>query len=414
LISENYVITALSPRTPADGALLVRVTARAGPVYYAKWRDSTRTQQMRRIGPAWVELRDGSWQKRRGACPEHYLGSHAAAARMRALVAAHEAELVELAADRASGRFDRRNATFAEVAAAWREHGRTVAGWKPATLADRESMVRAHLLPAFGRRALREITRDHVRAWWRDLHSPDYKGGGRSRPGKLSDRNANKALTDLRAIFNWALEEYGLPANPAAGIRKHREYSAEKPDFYSVQEVLALIAAAASEQDALMFRVAAFVGLRRGEVVALRWRNVDLDRSLVYVVDNVSGGEDVRVKDGEGRTVPLAPQVLDALKTWRTADAQGDDRVFPGQLHGRIDPQGLSLRFKAARNAAGLRPLRFHDLRHTFGSLAVDGGASIIQVQSWLGHADVSTTMRYLHSKSRAQDAALLGAAFAS
>jgi integrase len=61
-----------------------------------------------------------------------------------------------------------------------------------------------------------------------------------------------------------------------------------------------------------------------------------------------------------------------------------------------------------------LRPLRFHDLRHTFGSLAVDGGASIIQVQSWLGHADIATTMRYLHSKSREQDAALLGAAFAS
>jgi integrase len=406
--------TALAPRTPADGALVIRDTRRTGPVYYAKWRDSTRTQQMRRIGPAWVELRDGSWQKRRGACPEHHFAPHAASARMRALVAAHEAELVELAADRASGHLDRRSATFAEVAAAWHEHGRTVAGWKPTTIADRDSMIRAHLLPAFGRRALREITRDHVRAWWRDVHSANYRGGGRRKPGKLSERNANKALTDLRAIFNWALEEYGLPANPAAGIRKHREYGLEKPDFYSVKELEALIAAAASEQDALMFRVAAFVGLRRGEVVALRWRSIDLDRSLVYVVDNVSGGEDVRVKDGEGRTVPLAPQVLGALRDWRPRDAHGDDRVFPGPLQGRIDPQGLSLRFKAARNAAGLRPLRFHDLRHTFGSLAVDGGASIIQVQSWLGHADVSTTMRYLHSKSREQDAALLGAAFAS
>jgi hypothetical protein len=53
-----------------------------------------------------------------------------------------------------------------------------------------------------------------------------------------------------------------------------------------------------------------------------------------------------------------------------------------------------------ARDAAPLRPLRFHDLRHTFGSLAVDGGDSLVQVQAWMGHADIGTTMRYLHTKS--------------
>jgi integrase len=135
----------------------------------------------------------------------------------------------------------------------------------------------------------------------------------------------------------------------------------------------------------------------------------------VYAVDNVSGGQDARVKDGEGRTVPLAPQIVDALKSWRPEHVHSDDLVFPGLLPGRkVDGQGLSLRFKAARDRAGLRPLRFHDLRHTFGSLAVDGGASIVQVQSWLGHSDVATTMRYLHSKSRTEDAALLGTAFAA
>ena len=60
--------------------------------------------------------------------------------------------------------------------------------------------------------------------------------------------------------------------------------------------------------------------------------------------------------------------------------------------------------------AAGLRPLRFHDLRHTFGSLAINR-ASIVQVQAWMGHADVDTTSRYLHHKSRADDADLLAGA---
>jgi integrase len=64
-----------------------------------------------------------------------------------------------------------------------------------------------------------------------------------------------------------------------------------------------------------------------------------------------------------------------------------------------------------ARQRAGLRPIRFHDLRHTFGSLAINR-ASIVQVQHWMGHADVDTTMCYLHHKSRSDDAALLATAF--
>jgi integrase len=90
-----------------------------------------------------------------------------------------------------------------------------------------------------------------------------------------------------------------------------------------------------------------------------------------------------------------------------------DDLVFLGTLPGqKLDGDALSSRYRSDRDAAGLRALRFHDLRHTFGSLAVDGGASLVQVQAWMGHADIKTTMRYLHSKSRAEDAQLLGAAF--
>ncbi len=76
-----------------------------------------------------------------------------------------------------------------------------------------------------------------------------------------------------------------------------------------------------------------------------------------------------------------------------------------------MDGSALRRRDVAARDAAGLRPLRFRDLRHTFASAAIDV-ASITQVQAWMGHADVKTTMRYLHHKSRADDARLLSAAF--
>lgn len=88
-----------------------------------------------------------------------------------------------------------------------------------------------------------------------------------------------------------------------------------------------------------------------------------------------------------------------------------DDPVFPGDVSGHLDASALRRRFVFARDAAGLRPLRFHDLRHTFGSLAINR-ASIVQVQAWMGHADAKTTMRYLHHKSQEDEAALLADAF--
>src|SRR5207302_2808759 len=88
-----------------------------------------------------------------------------------------------------------------------------------------------------------------------------------------------------------------------------------------------------------------------------------------------------------------------------------DDLVFPGLAGDPLDDSALRRRFKAAVKRAKLRPLRFHDLRHTFGSLAIDR-ASIVQVQAWMGHSDVKTTMKYLHYKSRSGEATMLADAF--
>ena len=92
-----------------------------------------------------------------------------------------------------------------------------------------------------------------------------------------------------------------------------------------------------------------------------------------------------------------------------TAD---DDLVFVGQTGGHLDGSALRRRYDAALKRAGLRPLRFHDLRHTFGTRMI-AKADIRRVQEWMGHADVQTTMRYLHYVPRADDARLVAEAFA-
>jgi integrase len=93
---------------------------------------------------------------------------------------------------------------------------------------------------------------------------------------------------------------------------------------------------------------------------------------------------------------------------WRRSRVRIPSSALIAGTH--VDGSALRRRYLSTLDA-GLRRLRFHDLRHTFGSLAINV-ASIVQVQTWMGHADIQTTMRYLHHKSRADDAKLLSTAF--
>lgn len=162
-----------------------------------------------------------------------------------------------------------------------------------------------------------------------------------------------------------------------------------------------------------MYVTAAFAGLRRGDLIPLRWRDVDFERRTLRVQGNFSYGEVVTPKSGHGRAVPMAPEVARVLARLgqRKPFTARDDFVFVSATGVNVDGSALRRRYSAALARAGLRPLRFHDLRHTFGSLAINR-ASIVQVQAWMGHADAKTTMRYRHHKDRTDDAELLAEAF--
>jgi integrase len=184
--------------------------------------------------------------------------------------------------------------------------------------------------------------------------------------------------------------------------------------FYAPEEVQALARAAASEQDAAVFLTAAFTGLRRGELVALRWREVDFARQMIRVSASYGNGELTLPKSGKGRSVPMAPPVAEALARLgqRERWTGPDDLVFVGAGGSYLDASALRRRYVAAQRAAGLRPLRFHDLRHTFGTLAVEHVASLVELQAWMGHADIKTTMRYTHVRSHEDAAERLARAF--
>jgi integrase len=220
-------------------------------------------------------------------------------------------------------------------------------------------------------------------------------------------------MVTLHGIFRRACKVYGLPQNPASGIERHPSRLSGEIDVFSPEEVWALVRAAGSEQDAAIFLTAAFTGLRRGELIALRWRDVDFSGSVLRVRASYAGGALTAPKSGKVRSVPLAPEVAGALaRLSRRSEQTGeDDLVFPGEFGEFSDGSALRRRYTAALARAGLRQLRFHDLRHTFGTRMI-AKADIWRVQEWMGHADVQTTMRYLHYAPREEDARLVAEAF--
>ncbi len=377
--------TSALPIASVSGHVKLRVGKhRAG--WYGKWRDARGVQFERKLGAAWME---------KGPAPPGFLREKDAQAALDAILTDARRGAVEQA---------RTAVTFASLADEWIAVGIRERDWKPSTLSDNRSVVNAYLKPSLGPRRIETITAEQIEEWRDAL--VDERG--------VSRRTANKALIMLGAILERG-RKHGLLVNAAREVPKLRErYDPDQYDFFNPEEVEQLVSAAASEPDAAIFLVAAFAGLRMGELLALRWRDVDFDGESLHVYGSYSLGTLTEPKSGLARTVPMAEQVLAMLRAHkrRAADAGREDLVFPAERGtGYLDGSALRRRYKRALGKAELRNLRFHDLRHTFGSIAINQ-ATIVQVQAWMGHADVQTTMKYMHHRSRAGDARLLSAAF--
>jgi integrase len=415
---------------------LLVVERDGGPVYYAKWRDAGGRQVKRRLGPAWL-VRDGSsWRVRRGRVPAGSLDERAAVVLMASVIERYEEALQASAPSR--------RATFADAAALWLHHHEFVKGVKPSTLDDYRYLLAppdtparkrgkppaARIMRAFGNKRLATITA---------LDVARYLSGLDEDP-TVAARTVNKHRQVLSSVFEHAMREdtFGLASNPARSADKRREPDARPIDFYEAEEVLALARAARAgwhrdpsrpaisdaeridrercdEQDAALFIVAAFTGLRMGELLALRWRHVDFADAKLLVEASWSAGRLTSPKSRKWRAVPLAdqPAAVLAQLAVRERFTDREDLVFCNEIGTYLDGSALRRRYRRAQTAAGLRPLRFHDLRHSFGSLVIRE-FDPASVKAFMGHAKITTTERYLHARPRRTDAARMTKAFGS
>jgi integrase len=362
------------PSKPSSGRVsghVYVVKRKRGDAWYCKFRLPDGRQVQRRLGPAWTE---------RGRPPAGHFTKKTAEAELQAILT--DARRGTLAGMVKTG------ATFADAAAEWLRYIEHDRKRRPSTLTDYKHVVRHSLLPEFGDLPLEAVTPERVDAFRARLVAE----------GKLSARTINKVLMLLHGVFRRAQRVYGLGSNPAALVDRQPFRPSGDFTVLAPAEVEALARAAATDQDAALFTVAAFTGLRLGELRALRWQDVDFAKRLVHVRRNLTWGVEGPPKSGRVRSVPLIDQAARALdglsrREFFTGD---DDYVFVDVFGGPIDDRQLRERFYAALDVAGLKRLRLHDLRHTFGTLAVQA-FPLSDVKAYMGHVDVQTTMIYVH-----------------
>jgi integrase len=259
-----------------------------------------------------------------------------------------------------------------------------------------ESALRLHILPPLGHLELGELTTFGMRGWHSEL----------ARKKRLGANSVAKNYRLLRSILETAVEDDLIVRNPcrikSAAVERTKERTPA-----SIAEVHAL-AAAIDERYRAMVLMAAFVGLRWGELIALTRRRINIELGTVHVSEQF-----IELKDGTRqlgppkteagvRTIAVPPHIIPQLErhVMSFALAGSDGLVFPS-------PDGEPLRrsnfnrriFRPAAETAGLgEGFRFHDLRHTGNTLAASTGASTRELMARMGHSSMRAALIYQHA----------------
>jgi integrase len=384
--------------------------------YYGRWRTSDDRRLNRLVGPA--------------RSPSHKDGLTKAQAE-RVFRRMQEAEERRPRPSRDDPR------TTVAMAADSLRRQRELEGARRSYLEGLESMQRVHL-HALGDEPLAKITPAKVEA----LAASMLRRG-------LAPKTVRNVLSFLHSVFEHAICRGWCAGNPVrrAARPKRRRAGDAAPDlqFLSVTELEAVIRAIPDEivyrqpqpmrkgrrgpappppPDVLgpVMRVlvltAAVTGVRQSELLGLRWRHVDWSAQRLRVRNAWVRGE--HSEEGKSdlstrRSVPISDRLAGELDRWskRTVYSTAEDLVFAHPQTGKpLDRSKVTRRFQQACRDAGLEPIRFHDLRHTFGTRLAASGTPLRTIQEFLGHADAKTTQIYLHYAPSAHEVALVNEAF--
>lgn len=348
---------------------IVTVERNSGPVLFIKARDRTGRQIKKRLGP------EADWSKRK---------------RQDAL----RDFLTDLGRS-PDGPAD--EITIGDAALAWLAYVEHEKARAPSTVSDYTNTVNGSILPHFGKdKPLSTIEREDVDEFRLALLE------------RVSRRTAQKTLVLLYGLLKYAKRRRWLIDNPAEDaervtVKRRTEFAVLDPD-----EVAAVVRQA-SEPAATAIVVSAFTGLRLGELRSLKWRDVDFTNRLLHVRRSVWRTTEGTPKSGKARSLPLddlAARPLDLLSR-REHFTAPNDLVFCTPHGSKLDEGELRDGLYEAMKQAGIDRDRgtgklfvWHDLRHSYGTLAVQI-YDPMEVKHYMGHAQFATTEIYLHHRPK-------------
>ncbi|MGW1343995.1 tyrosine-type recombinase/integrase [Kribbella sp. NPDC002412] len=309
---------------------------------------------------------------------------------------------------------------------------------KPKTYQGYELVARVHLIPQLGKKKLHKLTGADVRLFMKRmrntclccLHGYDKRRGDKARccaVGRCckrlpSDRLVEQVHAVLRNALQAAVREEVLQRNVAKLVQvKGAQYEVNRG--VTEQQARQLLEAAKPTRLHALFVLALYLGLRRGEMLGLRWHDIDWAENTLQIrrtLQRVDGAlQAVTPKTNRSRrTVPLIPVCVEALRSHKRRQAMerllagekwvDTGYVFTTEIGTAIEPDNLRRVWYPLREAAGLGEMRLHDLRHSCVTLLLRLGVPPHIVQAIVGHADIHVTMTiYAHASLEDQRKAL-------
>ena len=287
----------------------------------------------------------------------------------------------------------------------------------PATAAFYKQQIDGYVIPALGHMKLKDIKTAHVQAYIQQLVKlpKATRAGERNGSETISPATVRRYLTVLQSIFKQAVKLGLIPETPAKAERLTIPKAQQpKIEIFSKQEAAEMLACLECEelQFQTLIQLAIFTGARRGELVALKFSDVDFEQSKITIERAAVKlkGEKTTIKppkDYEARVVTVNKSCLDLIKLLKAEKLQEAARLgtqwhnegwlfttWDGEI---MNPQTPSKQFSKFLERNNLHHRKFHSLRHTSATLLLYAGVNIKQVQGRLGHGDIETTNKYLH-----------------
>ena len=269
---------------------------------------------------------------------------------------------------------------------------------RPTTQATYENRIYGHIIPSIGKIPISKLTQNDLQQFYAKLKRTGRKVNVELKGTGVSDRMVRSCHALCRSSLEKAVEERLITRNPSIGCKLPPKKNGEMK-VLTQNEIVRLLNQAYDEGYYEMFLLELTTGMRRGEMLGLKWRDLNLETGELNIKRQLTTkGISVPKTKSSIRTILLPPDMLELLREMKKTAKY--DWIFPSPVkEGEPrNPTAITKRFRIMLERAHCKHVRFHDLRHTFATMALENGMDVKTLSAMIGHVSSETTLNiYSH-----------------